>query len=104
MSRYTRDYGSSDKHILLRSACPVTHVIVEKHLHGIPRDGAFPKKTYYGWSKRTTRGYYSHDWDEDASRGSTQTRGYKPRPGLMQKMRFGMHVARTKEGPLRTMP
>ena len=31
------------------------------------------QNTSSGW-KRATRGYYSHEWDEDASRGSTQTR------------------------------
>ena len=39
------------------------------------------KNTYSGWSKRATRGYCSHEWDEDVSRGSTQTRVFNPRPG-----------------------
>ena len=29
-------------------------------------------------AKEATRSYYNHEWDESASRGSTQTRGVQP--------------------------
>ena len=55
MPRYTRDNGkSSSWHD--KGWAPSTN-------------------TYSGWSKRATRGYYSHEWDEDASRGSPSARG-----------------------------
>ena len=38
--------------------------------------GSFQK--YMLWSIRATRGFHSHEWDENASRGSTQTRGVQP--------------------------
>ena len=53
MSRYTRDYGQASS--------------------WYPKGWAPSKNTYSGWSKTATRGYYSHEWDEDASRRSTQT-------------------------------
>ena len=63
-----------------------------------------PHHVFSQWSKSATRGYKSHEWDEDVSRGSTQTRGYNPRPGPMRKSRLWMNVTRTRAGPLRTMP
>ena len=58
MSRYTRDYGKSSS--------------------WYTKERAPTKNAYSGCSKRATRGYKSHEWDEDASRGSIQTRGAQP--------------------------
>ena len=58
MTRYTREYG--------------------KAFSWYTKGWAPSKNTYSGWSKRATRGHYSHEWDEDASRGSTQTRVVQP--------------------------
>ena len=49
-----------------------------RHLLGIPRDGLFPKKKHTLESKRATRGHHGHEWDVDASRGSTQTWWVQP--------------------------
>ena len=37
-----------------------------------------PTNTSSGWSKRASRGYYNHGWNEDASRGSPSASGAQP--------------------------
>ena len=36
--------------------------------------GEGDKNTSSGWRKKATRGCYSHEWDDDASRGPTPDR------------------------------
>ena len=92
--------------------CPIIHVTMDRHLRGITRGWAPSKSTYSGKSNRATRGYQAnydredrrHEWDEDASRGSTQTRWYNPRHRLLQMSRLWTNATRTREWLLRTMP
>ena len=84
MSRYTRDFGKSSS--------------------WYTKGWAPFKNTHSGWSKNVTRGYYSHEWDEDASRGSTQTRGYNLRRGPIRRSRSWMSKTESRAGPLRAMP
>ena len=58
MSRFTRDFGKASS--------------------WYTKGWALSNNPYSGWSKRAARGFQSHEWDEDASRGSTQTRGVQP--------------------------
>ena len=63
MPRYTRDCGKS-------SSC-----YAEGWAPSSPVSPPPPTNTYSGWSKRASRGYYNHGWNEDASRGSPSARG-----------------------------
>ena len=58
--------------------CPVTHVIVDRHLHGTTRDGPLPKVHTLDGACGATRGYYSHGWDESTPVKSDKTKGVQP--------------------------
>ena len=58
--------------------CPVTHVIMDRHLHGITRDGLLPKIHTLDGARGPLVVIFCYEWDESASRGSTQTREVQP--------------------------
>ena len=77
--------------------CPVTHVIMDRHLRGVPRDGLLSKI-------HTLDGARGPLVVIIAMSGTKVHREDRPRPGPMQKLRLWMNVTRTRERPLRMMP
>ena len=76
--------------------CPVAHVTMERHLHGIPRDGLLPKIHTLGGARgplvAVTAMSGTRMYREDRLRPGV----CNPRPGPMRKSR--LNVTRTRVG------
>ena len=78
--------------------------MMERHLHGIPRDGLLPKIQTLDGAGVPARGYHSHEWDEDVSRGLTQSRGVQPETWADAEVEIVDERDKNQGRPLRTMP
>ena len=82
--------------------CPVTHVIMERHLHGFTRDGLFPKMHTLDGARRPLVAIIARS-------GTKMHREVRLRPGSTTQTWADAEVEIVDErdknqGPLRTMP
>ena len=78
---------SSALHNLPIKPCPDVNVIKESHLRGIPRAGPRPQIHIPVGARGPLVVTISHEWDEDASRGSPSARGVQPETWAMRRSR-----------------
>ena len=65
---------------------------------------ATPANSYSGWSKRASRGYCNHGWNEDATRGSPSAGRRNPRPGPTRRLKSRVSRAEVRVRPPRLKP
>ena len=102
--RLAEKVASSAQHNLHHLAMPRYTRVYGKSSSWDDKGWAPSTNSYSCWSKRATRGCYSHEWDEDASRGSPSAGASSPRPGPMRRSRSWMSETEARAKPPRTRP
>ena len=82
--------------------CPVTHVIMDRHLHGVTRDGHLPKIHTLDGARGPLVAITAMSGTKVHREVRPRPGVYSPRPGPMRRSRSWMNATRTRKRPLRT--